>query len=259
MAFFYQQIKESGHTCCTDHDTPLLDLYVSVMVLLKKSEVPEFPEEFAHWSKSQCMECRTVRASSSGNSSPTRSRRSSPESDQHASSDQPSPQPIATNPPSSSAVIPGQSILAPAIHATGIETKPLFRGLSLLELADSLIYQSTILGGRENGTPQASIIIADEVESILPTPPLQFSEQEDDDHIMDLDRDEDQAFSVSLDLGITVDATCAAVQLPISNNPIRTGHADVISASLRDPKLSSVDLQALLNGTLRELYPLLIA
>ncbi|KDQ49287.1 hypothetical protein JAAARDRAFT_42987 [Jaapia argillacea MUCL 33604] len=236
-------MEESGHTCCTDHDTPLLDLYVSVMVLLKKSEVPEFPEGFARWPESECMKCRAM---------PTSSRGSSPKSNPQASNIPPSPQYIAADPPA--AVIHSHSIFTPTIHATGIGHDPLFGGLSLLEWADSVIYQSTLLRGRENGTPRASIIVADEAESILPIPPLRFSEQEDHDHLMALY--EGPIFTASLDLGLTGEGTSATAQLPVSSIPMGPESVNAIgtiSALLRDPRLSSTDCQALLDEMVREM------
>ncbi|KDQ49281.1 hypothetical protein JAAARDRAFT_200989 [Jaapia argillacea MUCL 33604] len=253
MASFHQRVKDSGHTCCTDHDTPLLDLYVSVMVLLKKSEVPKFPTGFAYWSKLECMACRTVRDSFSGCSSPTSSQGSSPESDERASNVPPSPQPAATNPPLIN--VPSQASVDSTLHANTmvISLESSSGGLSWPEWANSFTYQPIPPGDRGNPIPLAFVEAANELHLASAIQPLQSGEQNNQDHPMDLH--EDLSFHWA-DLGFAVDDTSTATQLPIANNPIQTGSAEAlgtISALLRDPRLSSAGRQGLLNDMLHEM------
>ncbi|KDQ49591.1 hypothetical protein JAAARDRAFT_212130 [Jaapia argillacea MUCL 33604] len=250
MASLYRQVKESRATCSKSHNAPIFDLYVSVMALLNKSEVPESLKECAdHWGW-KCVQCHVSTNWCSEDSSPTSSRGSS--HDQQPVNAPPSLQPIAENPPS--VVILSHDSVDSAFHAPEIRHESSLGGLFLLEWADSIIYQPTCSGGRENGAPQASAVAADEVDSILPIPPLRSSEQEDHDHLTDLY--EHPTFAALPDLGLAVDGTSATTQLPVSSNPVQPESVNAvgtISALLRDPRLSFADRQALLNDVQREL------
>ncbi|KDQ49617.1 hypothetical protein JAAARDRAFT_639064 [Jaapia argillacea MUCL 33604] len=256
MVSLYQQIKESRVICSKSHNAPFFDLYVSVMALLNELEVSEFLKEGADNYKWKCVQCyaATFRWSQvTKDSSPTSSRGSSPESDQQASGVPNSLGPVTTDPPSINIPTSSQTAVDSTFYAPEIRHESsALGGLSLPQQWADPVYSSVFLAGRGNSMAlQTSIIATHEVYSMLPTPPFRSGDQEIQEHPMDLYED---PFSNWADLA--VDGTSATQFPPPTNNPIQAGSVDTvgtISALLTDPKLSLTELQALLNGTLREL------